>query len=346
MAQENNANPRVTVVGAYGHTGKFVVAELLRKGWTPVLAGRDAEKLRNLSDQYPQLEIRSLSVDNPATLDNALSGAWAVINCAGPFLDTAIPVVASALRMNVHYLDITGEQRCVLSIYERFSVEAQKKGMIVLPAMAFFGGLADLLATSAMDSWTSADTIDVSVALDSWMPTLGTRKTGNRNTYRRLIFSNGRLKEISAAKQRRTWNFSAPFGPLDVEEFPLSEVITMSKHLNVKEINTYLNLAPLQDIHDGETSPPTPIGEDGRSSQMFLMEVGVTSGKKVRKIAASGTDIYAVSAPLVVEALIRIEKGWIEKSGVVSAGEVFDSTSFLRSLSPEPLSISTLTSEI
>src|SRR5271156_1020508 len=33
------------------------------------------------------------TVDDPASLDRALSGAVAVINCAGPFIDTAGPVV-------------------------------------------------------------------------------------------------------------------------------------------------------------------------------------------------------------------------------------------------------------
>ena len=39
---------QVTVYGAYGHTGRFIVRELLKRGWTPVLAGRDAAKLAGL----------------------------------------------------------------------------------------------------------------------------------------------------------------------------------------------------------------------------------------------------------------------------------------------------------
>lgn len=74
----------VAVFGAYGHTGRFVVAELLERGYVPLLAGRDADKLRALAARVPGAEIRPAPVDDPAALDRALAGADAVINCAAP----------------------------------------------------------------------------------------------------------------------------------------------------------------------------------------------------------------------------------------------------------------------
>ncbi len=67
--------------------------------------------------------------------------------------------------------------------------ETKDKGIIILPAMGFYGGLADLLATAAMAGWETADAIDIAIALDSWEPTPGTRLTGKRNTYRRLVLA-------------------------------------------------------------------------------------------------------------------------------------------------------------
>lgn len=46
-------NRTVTVFGAYGHTGRFVVAELVARGWTPILSGRDAGKLADLGQAFP-----------------------------------------------------------------------------------------------------------------------------------------------------------------------------------------------------------------------------------------------------------------------------------------------------
>jgi short subunit dehydrogenase-like uncharacterized protein len=343
MTEKLNTNKTVTVFGAYGHTGKFVVAELVKRGYTPILSGRSNDKLNMLGVRYPDLEIRPASIDDPNSLDNALTGAIAIINCAGPFLDTATPIIGAALRKGVHYLDVTAEQQSVLTTYERFNNEALDKGILIMPAMAFYGGLADLLATAAMGDWTTADSINIGIALDSWLPTVGTRLTGERNNSRRLVFSNKKLTFISDPPLLRKLQFPEPFGLQDVVDLPFSEMITISKHLEVNEINTCINLAPLKDIRSSDTPPPQATDESGRSSQIFLMEVVVRSGDKLRRGIATGRDIYAITAPLIVEATIRIAEGMIKKKGAVSPAEVFDAADFLKSMSPEHLLISILT---
>lgn len=342
MTKEINSNQKIAVFGAYGHTGKFVVAELVKRGLSPVLIGRNKEKLNAISAKYSHLEIRTASIDNPDELDRAFKGTLAIINCAGSFLDTAVPIIEAALRMRIHYLDMAPEQQSVLDVYEKFSNEALDKGIVILPAMAFYGGLADLLASSAMGNWTSADTINIGIALDSWMPTLGTRLTGQRNTGKRLTYSNKNLEVVPNPLPTRQWAFSKPFGLLEVQAFPLSEIITISKHLQVNEINTYINLAPIQDIHNSETPPPMAIDELGRSSQIFVMEVEVSSGDNLCKAKATGQDIYAITAPIIVEAAIRIINGQINKKGVVAAGELFNAKDFLNSLSSQDLTIDIL----
>jgi hypothetical protein len=47
---------------------------------------------------------------------------------------------------------------------------------------------------------------------------------------------------------------------------------------------------------------------------------------------ASGQDIYAVSAPLAVEAVHRILTGQTRTNGVASAGAIFGAADFLRTL--------------
>ena len=91
------ANRTVTVYGAYGHTGRFVVSELRRRGWTPVLSGRDPGKLRAAAEVgQGEPELRPAAVDSSSALDHALDGAAAVINCAGPFYWTAAPLIEAA----------------------------------------------------------------------------------------------------------------------------------------------------------------------------------------------------------------------------------------------------------
>lgn len=76
------------------------------------------------------------------------------------------------------------------------------------------------------------------------------------------------------------------------------------------------------------------MDDRGRSSQTFLVDVVVRSGDDERRAVARGQDIYAVTAPLVVEAVDRVLTGRSKAVGVVSAGEIFDAPDFLRALSP------------
>jgi hypothetical protein len=89
----------------------------------------------------------------------------------------------------------------------------------------------------------------------------------------------------------------------------------------------------LGDVLAADTPTPTAVDEHRRSAQTFLVDVVVRSGGAKRRAAASGQDIYAVTAPLVVEAVHRILMGQTRTVGVASAGEIFDAPDFLRALS-------------
>jgi Saccharopine dehydrogenase NADP binding domain len=331
------SNRAVTVFGAYGHTGRFVVEELHKRGWKTILAGRDAARLYELTAEYPQSEARVASVDDHGSLDRAMAGAGAVINCAGPFVDTATPVIEAALRSGIHYLDVAAEQAAVLAVFERFSCAAKQAGVVIAPAMAFYGGLGDLLATAAMGDWSVAEEILIGVALDSWKPTPGTRLTGQRNPGQRFIVSHGRL-ERSDPPPPRSWKFPAPFGQQNVVGLSFAETITISRHLRTPQIHGYMNDAPIADIRNLDTPGPAAADESGRSSQTFVMEVIARKGDAERRAVAQGRDIYAVTAPIVVEAARRVLNGLARTTGVVAAGEVFDARDFLRSLAPAHLS--------
>jgi Saccharopine dehydrogenase NADP binding domain len=327
----------VTVFGAYGHTGRFVVAELHKRGWKTILSGRSTEKLNQVAAEYPDSHVRVASVDDGVSLDRAMAEASAVINCAGPFIDTATPIIEAALRSGIHYFDVAAEQAAVLGVFERFSRAAKQTGVVIAPAMAFYGGLGDLLATAAIGNWSAVDEILIAVALDRWKPTRGTRLTGQRNPGQRFIFSHGRL-ERSDPPPPRSWKFPAPFGQQNVVGLSFAETITISRHLRTSQIHAYMNEAPIADIRNPDTLAPA-VDESGRSSQTFVMDVIARKGDGERRAVARGQDIYAVTAPIVVEAARRVVNGLARTTGVVAAGEVFDAQDFLRSLAPAHLSL-------
>ena len=331
----------VVVFGAYGHTGRFVVAELLERGYVPIVSGRDPEQLRALAASYdPGLDARPASVDDPAALDRALAGAAAVINCAGPFAVTAAPVIEAALRAGIPYVDVAAEIEANLDTFTHFGERARAANAVVIPAMAFFGGIGDLLVTAAMGDWTSADEAHIAYGLSSWHPTAGTRTAGavsrDRRNGRRVRYSGGRLEYHDDALPTLKWSFPEPMGTREViGEFSMADVVTVPSHLAIPEVRGYMAADAAKELSAPDTPAPVAVDGDeaGRSAQTFVVDVVVRAGGVERRAVARGRDIYAVSAPLAVEAVGWVLAGRTRGVGVVSAGAAFDATDFLGALS-------------
>jgi short subunit dehydrogenase-like uncharacterized protein len=329
-------NNKVAVFGATGHTGRFVVDELVRRGMVPIALARDSSKLAAAGFESRGIQTRCVSIADDAALDQALQGVAALINCAGPFLETANQLAAAAIRNRVHYLDVSAEQMSAHDTLKNFDSHAREAGVLVLPAMGFYGGLADLLATAVTDGWDAVDDIRIGIALDSWHPTEGTRITGARNTAHRLVVSDGKLVPMTLPATEIVWDYAQPFGRLDAIEVPFSEVILMTQHLRIGQLHTYLNLSALKDIRDPLTPPPAAADESGKSAQIFLVEVIAGRDGQTRKLMAQGSDIYGSTAPLICEAVQRILQGEVkQRSGAHAPGAVFDARSFLQALASE-----------
>ncbi|GAA4902608.1 saccharopine dehydrogenase-like protein [Stackebrandtia albiflava] len=334
-----NTDAAVVVYGATGHTGRFVVAELRRRGVAVIASGRDAARLTEAAREWEGVTVRAAAADDAAALDRALAGAAAVINCAGPFAVTAGPLVAAALRAGIPYLDVAAEIEANADTFAVHAEAARDAGVPVVPAMAFYGGLGDLLATAAMADWTSADEIDVAYGLSGWHPTPGTRAAGEvshrRRGGRRVRFSGGTLEYHDAPSVTRTWDFPAPTGSREVfAEFSMADVVTIPSHVDVPVVRTHMSVSAAAELADADTPAPEAADESGRSDQTFTVDVVVRAGGRERRATARGRDIYAITAPLVVEAAIRVLSGRTRAVGVASAGAMFDAEDFLRALDP------------
>jgi hypothetical protein len=312
----HKVNKRIAVLGATGHTGTFVLAELRRRGCTPIPCGRTTN------------------------LDLAMRDADAVINCAGPFAATAAPLIDAAIRANIPYLDVTAELEVIADVFAQYA----GAGIPIIPAVGFFGGLGDLLATALIDDWRSADTITIAYALSSWHPTLGTRATGRvsarRRDGRRIFFTGGCLQYRDGDPPRTEWAFPAPIGSVPVVgEFTMADSATIPTHLDIDQINTYMSINAVDDLRDPDSPGPIAVDEDGRSAQTFLIEVVARAGDAQRRAVAAGRDIYAVTAPLVVETTFRVLAEANRLTGVRTVGSCFEAKALLQALSPEHLTL-------
>jgi hypothetical protein len=149
------------------------------------------------------------------------------------------------------------------------------------------------------------------------------------------VYANGRLEYRHDDPPTLRWPFPDPVGARAViGEFTRADVVTVPSHLAIPDVRTYMTVEAARDLAAPETPAPDPVDERGRSAQTFLVDVVVRSGGQERRAVARGRDIYAVTAPLAVEAVDRILTGRTRTTGVASAGEIFDAPGFLRALSP------------
>ncbi len=322
----------IAVYGASGHTGKFVIDELRRRNMPVIAAGRDPSRF------YGDLPFRTARINDPASLDLAFSDCAVIINCAGPFLDTAVPIVEAALRIGSCYIDVTAEQASAQALFDTYDERARAAGITIIPAAGFYGGLADLLAT-ALVGGERVDEMTTAIALSHWWPTQGTRLTGESNNVPRVVVEKGKIVPMHLPAREISWFFDAPFGEQPMVELSFSEIVTISRHLPIQALHSYLNTAPLAELRDASTPPPTAIDPNGRSAQLFAMEVVAANADGRRRAKASGQDIYAVSAPLAAEAAARLLQPSFDRRGALSLGQAFNAHEFLLSLAPAHLTV-------
>jgi short subunit dehydrogenase-like uncharacterized protein len=134
----------VLIYGATGYTGKLVARRAKDIGMAPILAGRNAEKVRAVAEPLG-FAWRAADIDDPAALDQALEGIEVVLHIAGPFSATSRQMADACIRNHAHYLDITGEIAVIEALASR-SNEAAAAGVMLMPGVGFDVVPSDCLA--------------------------------------------------------------------------------------------------------------------------------------------------------------------------------------------------------
>jgi short subunit dehydrogenase-like uncharacterized protein len=144
---------RYLLYGANGFSGR-ILARVLAKRWAAVpdrvlvLAGRDGKELQELADELG-VEMQIVALDDHDRLDAVLDTVHAVINAAGPFAFTALPLVKAALRMRRHYIDINGEAD-VYKQLDDYQYLAEQRGIVLCSGAGHSAATSDLMLALAL----------------------------------------------------------------------------------------------------------------------------------------------------------------------------------------------------
>lgn len=130
--------------GSTGFVGDAIARLAVQRGIRPILAGRNADKLKTQANELG-LEYRAFTLEDAKAIDSALKDVTVVLHCAGPYFHTFKPMVDACLRVSRHYLDITGE----IPVYEAIAArdaQAKAQGVMLLPSVGFDVVPTDCLA--------------------------------------------------------------------------------------------------------------------------------------------------------------------------------------------------------
>jgi len=211
---------RLLIYGATGYTGRLVATRAKVQRLDVELAGRSAERVRELAESLG-LPWRVVGLEEYSRLDEAMRHADVVLNLAGPFLQTARPLVEACLRTGTHYLDVTGEL-AVFQALQGYDTQARSRGVMIMPGVGFVVVASDCLAAYVTDRLPDARYLRLGMSHTDFF-SRGTLRTMLGLVRERVsIRRNGQLTSVPVGRLERAFDYgegeriSAAFSGADV----------------------------------------------------------------------------------------------------------------------------------
>ncbi len=331
---------KILLLGAYGYTGSLIAQKLIIQKINFTAGGRSLEKLRKLQSDlkvdFPIIEVDTLNVDS---VKSALEQHEIVINTVGPFSQFSRDVIRLSAEMGKTYLDITGEQAFVKESWESLNDIAIKNKATIICSCSFESALADFAASQICDPIKKYSEISSYYEIKDTKPSPGTRLTmqiaAGQKTF---IYENGLMilkkpLEIDSVIENKDEKLKAYF-------IPYPEVFFYSKEYQVKNCGTYfvmsdiqaafLKRAVLSKINISEVINKQKTsryeGPDATSRQKQLSTVWVKAIEEdgeTKTIKLSGTDMYSLTAEIVVNGINHLMSTKSFKSGFLTPAQAF-----------------------
>lgn len=223
------------IYGSYGYAGTLIAQTAVDEGLSPVLAGRHTERIERQATDLG-LDYRVFSLEHPSVIEEQVSSVSAVLNCAGPFSETAQPLSTACLQAGTDYLDIAGEIDVLEAIAERDS-DAESAGIALLPGTGFNVVPTDCLAASLKTQLPSATHLTLAVdGLGTFSP--GTVKSIIDDLPRSgAVREDGEVRAVPAADRTREIDFGQ--GSKPAVTVPWGDVSTAYYATGIPNIETY-----------------------------------------------------------------------------------------------------------
>jgi short subunit dehydrogenase-like uncharacterized protein len=332
----------LAVLGATGYTGALVLERARGVGLPLRLVGRRREALEAVA--LPGEEVRVADARDRRALIHAFDGVAVVASLAGPFLEVGTAPVAAALAAGAHYLDTSAEQAYLRLVQERFSADAEQRGLVALPSFGFDYVPGDVAARLAAEGLEPLDEVVVAYSTKGFIPAAGTRRTaGHMMAQPQVAYVAGRLVDSRFGATTRRVRFRS--GERTVVEWGGTEPLTVPRHTRVREVRSYIQApavaasagriarlaAPLVRLTGAVGGGPS---EQRRGRSRFEVVAEARGPAGGRRATLTGRDVYGLTALLVVRGAEALRAGEARGAGVLAPAEAFDARELVSRLAP------------
>jgi short subunit dehydrogenase-like uncharacterized protein len=166
--------------GATGITGRLITQAALRRGHRPILAGRNADRVRPLAEEHG-LPWRAVDLADDKALRGLVGSAPLILLAASPFDSASLRVTYACIDAGTHYLDLANEIPVLEAMYGLQDLASARK-VTLLPGVGFGTVAADTLARHVVERLPTADVLDLTIDLY----TAGTSPGARGSTLRAL----------------------------------------------------------------------------------------------------------------------------------------------------------------
>lgn len=332
----------LAVLGATGYVGR-IVCECAREAGLPLrLVGRRRDALKARARDGDEIAVGDAR--DARGLAEALRGAFAVASTAGPFLAVGTGAIDAALDAGIHYVDPSPEQAFTRRVYEEYGERARERGVAVVPSLGFDYAVGDLAAHLAADGLGPLDEVVVAYSTAPFVPSAGSRTTiGHVLEQPQVSFVGGRLVRSRFGATTRRVRF--PSGEATVVEWGGTEPLTVPRHVEVRNVRSYVRAPRVAALAGGVGRFAAPLvkltgrigggpTEKGRRSARFAVVAEARGPAGGRRAVLSGSDVYGLTALLLVRGAEALRAGAARGVGVLAPAEAFDARALVDRLAP------------
>lgn len=227
---------RVLLYGANGFTGQLMATTAMPDGIAVTLAGRDRERVANLA-RHLGLPWLGFSLDDADLLRQILRDFDVVLNCAGPFSKTALPLAWACIQGGAHYLDVTGEPDVFLAMM-RLSEKAEANNVMLMPGVGFVILASDCLAAHVAGCLPKAQSLRLGFSKHKLMSRGTFKTTMEQIAGRALVLRQGCLVTEPTGRLQHSFDFGR--GQKTAIALRWADVCTAYHTTGIPNIEAYL----------------------------------------------------------------------------------------------------------